>query len=200
MKKILSILVVAIILLIAIPAKAQDKIYLKSGNVINVKLLDDSSDVLCYKLYNSDTDSTFVVPKSEVQILIYANGENKNFNTTSVKEVIPEGKVGVIIEIKDDSNVHPTDEVWNRELAKYTDFIKVNDISNAKYIFKFKITSFMGEARVRCTIFDTEGNELWETSKYRGTVNVWNKMGASLHGIRKCIKKGINKGYKKGDF
>ena len=192
-------LVIIFMFLVSI-VNAQEKIYFKSGNVMEVKILDDSSDVLIYKLYNSEVDSTFVVKKSEVQILIYADGKNKMFDDTSVKEKLPEGKIGVFIEINEDSNVHPTDEVWNRELAEETDFIKVDDKINAKYLFKFKITSRMGEARVRCTILDIEGNELWETGKYRGTVNVWNKMGASLHGIRRCINKGIYKGYKKGKF
>ena len=195
----ISGLVILMMFLVSI-VNAQEKIYFKSGKTIEVKLLDDSSEVLIYKLYKSDVDSTFVVKKSEVQILIYSDGKSKMFDNISTKEKLPEGKIGVFIEINEDSNVHPTDEVWNREFAEETDFIKVNDKANAKYVFRFKITSRMGEARVRCTIFDIEGNELWETGKYRGTVNIWNKMGASLHGIRRCINKGVYKGFKKGKF
>ena len=59
----------------------------------------------------------------------------------------------------------------------------------------------MGEARVSVIVYRTSDNkELWKSKRYRGTANIYNRMGASLHGIRKCISKGIIPSLECGNF
>jgi hypothetical protein len=59
----------------------------------------------------------------------------------------------------------------------------------------------MGEARVSVIVYNTADNKkLWESKRFRGTANIYNRMGASLHGIRKCIEDGIIPEIEKGTF
>lgn len=107
----------------------------------------------------------------------------------------------ILIKVTSDSQVHPTQKVWKEEIERYSELRKVNSEKEADLIFEFRIRRLVGEARVSVTVYNSSNNKkLWGSKKYRGTANIFNRMGASLHGIRKCISKGIIPKMENGSF
>ena len=78
MKKLLLALASAFIC--GISVFAQDVITKKDGTDIQVKILEVSSNEVKYKKYSNPDGPTFTLPKSEILIVRYENGENEVFN------------------------------------------------------------------------------------------------------------------------
>lgn len=176
---------------------AQDIIIKKDGAKIETKVIEVGVSDLKYKNFTNMNGPLYTLLKSDIKEVKYENGEIETYNTIT-KSGEPKSsdknnsKTKVFIKTTADSDVQPTPEVWNSEIESSSVLSKVDKIEDADLIFEFKITRAMGEARVSVNVFNAKNDKLlWESKKYRGTANVYNKMGASLHGIRQCIKKGI---------
>lgn len=125
---------------------------------------------------------------------------NESFEKTNSSQINNSRKT-VFIKTTSDSDIQPTEEVWKEEIEKYSKLRKVNSLEESELIFEFRIKRAMGEARVSVIVYRTSDNkELWKSKRYRGTANIYNRMGASLHGIRKCISKGIIPSLECGNF
>lgn len=72
-------LLILLISLCAISAKAQDKIYLKSGKNVEAKILEVNVEDVKYKMFSYLDGPTFTVLKTDIQIVIYQNGESQIF-------------------------------------------------------------------------------------------------------------------------
>jgi len=84
-KKIICFLSVVVIFQIASKLYAQDKIYLKSGENIEAKILEINLDEIKYKKFSYLEGPTFTILKSDIQMLIFENGETEMFNDTNNK-------------------------------------------------------------------------------------------------------------------
>ena len=60
-------------------ANAQDKIYLKSGDNIEAKILEVNVDNVKYKKSSNLEGPTFTIEKSDIHMVVYQNGENQIF-------------------------------------------------------------------------------------------------------------------------
>ena len=60
-------------------ANAQDKIYLKSGDNIEAKILEVNVDNVKYKKFSNLEGPTFTIEKSDIQMVVYQNGESQIF-------------------------------------------------------------------------------------------------------------------------
>ncbi|RPG60614.1 MAG: hypothetical protein CBD51_000705 [Flavobacteriales bacterium TMED191] len=192
-----------LLLLLFIPflSFGQDLLIKKTGNDITVKILEINPDNIKYKKsYNID-GPLFTVDTKDINQIVYKNGEVESFNTIQTNDQLGDNKKGIYIKTTADSKKHFSQEVWEEEIEKNHLFRKVESVKEADYIFEFRIRVALGEARVSVIIYDAQDNaELWKSKKYRGTANVYNEMGASIHGVRKCINKGIIPAIEKGEF
>jgi len=184
-------------------ANAQDVIVKHDNAIIESTVLEVGIVEVKYKKSSNIDGPTYTILKSEIKEIRFKNGEVESFNDNSKNLRVGEDVTRKVIFIKttEDSKVIPTAAVWNREFQEYSMFKITNEISEADLIFEFRIRKAMGEARIKVKVFESKTNKLlWESKKYRGTANVWNKMGASLHGMRRCITKGIIPASDKGKF
>lgn len=67
----------------AISSFAQDLITTKDGTDIEAKILEVSTSEIKYKKFNNLEGPTFTLPKSDILIVRYENGENEIFNNSS---------------------------------------------------------------------------------------------------------------------
>lgn len=114
------------------------------------------------------------------------------FNLTANSNIKVTDTTKVFIQISEESDVEP--EFWKlkKELKETGKFIVVKDIIDANLVFEFKFKRAMGESRVSVTVKSSDNITLiWQSKKFRGTTNVFNGMSPTLHGLRKCIDKGI---------
>lgn len=182
---------------------AQDIIVRHDNTRIESTVLEIGVAEVKYKKRSNIDGPTYVILKSEIKEIRFENGEVESFNDNRKSLKVGEDVTQKIIFIKttEDSDVTPTSIVWEREFLKCSMFKITNSIKEADLILEFRIKKALGEARVKVKVFESETNKLlWESKKYRGTANVWNKMGASLHGMRRCISKGIIPASDKGKF
>lgn len=184
--------------MVLIGARAQDLLRKTNGDEIKVKVLEITTESVKYKKYTNIDGPLYTLSKKEIQEIVFENGDKEIFNK---KRVTNDARKAVFIKLTEDSEVEPTQEVWKEEIEKCSKLRLVDNIEEADLIFKFRIRRAMGEARVSVMVFSSQNeNIIWESKKYRGTANVYNKMGASLHGIRVCMKKGIIPEVERGTF
>ena len=79
MKRILLI-IVAVIIGSCLSVSAQDIITKKDGSDIQAKILEVTTSEVKYKKYSNLDGPVFTMPKSEILIVRYENGENEVFN------------------------------------------------------------------------------------------------------------------------
>ncbi len=193
-----KILLTISFLIVIISVGAQDLLRKTNGDEVKVKVLEITSENIKYKKFSNIEGPLYTISKTELQEIIFENGDKETFNK---RKVSSDGRKAVFIKLTEDSQVEPEQEVWKEEIEKYSKLRLVENIEDADLIFKFRIRRAMGEARVSVLVFNSGSDKyLWESKKYRGTANVYNRMGASLHGIRRCLKKGIIPEIEKGTF
>ena len=84
MKTTIKLLLMAI--LICAKAFAQDKIYKKNGDVINVKVLEVGESEIKYKLFNDSVGPIYSVDKDRLKKTVYENGREELYKS-SLKDV-----------------------------------------------------------------------------------------------------------------
>ena len=67
-------------------AHGQDKVFLKSGEEIESKILEINIDQLRYKKYSNLEGPTFVILKNDIHMVIYENGESEIFQNKSISD------------------------------------------------------------------------------------------------------------------
>lgn len=77
MNRILTLLTFA--LFSASIVQAQDKIYKKTGEILETKVLEIGSAEIRYKVFTNQTGPTYTLPKSQLVKIVYQNGEIENF-------------------------------------------------------------------------------------------------------------------------
>lgn len=75
-------LIIAVLLSVALTVSAQDLITKKDGSDIQAKILEVTSTEVKYKKYSNLEGPTFTLPKSDILIVRYENGENEVFNSS----------------------------------------------------------------------------------------------------------------------
>ena len=70
------------VLCAAVSVSAQDIITTKDGSDIKAKILEVNSNEVKYKKFNNLDGPTFTMPKSDILIVRYENGENEVFKTS----------------------------------------------------------------------------------------------------------------------
>lgn len=83
MKKFLPVMVAMLLLAICQSLSAQDVITLKTGEDVNVKVLEVGSTDIKYKKSDNLEGPSYTVAKSEVFMIKYQNGSKDVFNTTT---------------------------------------------------------------------------------------------------------------------
>lgn len=81
MKKLLHALLVVVCLLVVQTISAQDVITLKSGEDINVKVLEVGANDVKYKKSDNPDGPSYTLLKSEIFMIKYQNGSKDVFNT-----------------------------------------------------------------------------------------------------------------------
>ncbi len=195
MKNFLSVMC---LLITFVGASAQDLMIKNNGDEIKVKVLEITNDNVKYKKHTNIDGPLYTVSKSEVKEIIFENGDKEVFINANAKST--DSRKAVFIKTTVDSKVHPTQKVWKEEIERSSNLKKVNSPEESDLIFEFRIRRAMGEARVSVVVYDSDNKKLWESKKYRGTANIYNRMGASLHAIRRCMTKGIIPEMEKGTF
>ncbi len=194
-----------IVALIAVPNLiAQDIITKKDGSQIEANVIEIETSSIKYKKFSNPNGPTYNLLTSDILEIKYENGETESYSQAGesgdLEMLLADSKKKIFIKTTIDSDVHPTEEVWKEEMER-AQLKKVKTVEEADLIFEFRIKRAMGEARVSVDVLNAKDNQvLWESDKYRGTANVYNKMGASLDAIRKCIRKGIIPAIGKGEF
>lgn len=79
-------------------ASAQDIITTKEGNDIQAKILEVTSSEIKYKKYNNQEGPTFTMPKSDILIVRYENGENEVFNNAKTTSNYKPNTTEVVVE------------------------------------------------------------------------------------------------------
>lgn len=194
-----------IIIIISLKLNAQDIVTLNDGSKIEAKVIEIESNSIKYKKFGNQNGPTYNLANADILEIKYENGEIesdiKSNISSKTETVINDTKKKIFIKTTIDSDVHPTQEVWKEEIERSSEFKKVDRIQDSDFIFEFNVKRAMGEARVSVKILSSKDNKiLWESKNFRGTANIYNRMGASLHGIRKCIQKGIIPELEKGTF
>lgn len=183
---------------------AQDSILKINGETISAKVLEIGTDNVKYKKFSNIDGPLYSISKDEIKEILFKNGDKESFINSLNKtkdSLLKDSRRSVFIKTTTDSDMRPTQEVWKEEIERCSQLKKVNSQEESDLIFEFSIKRAMGEARVSVIVYKTSDNtKLWESEKYRGTANVYNRMGASLHGIRKCISKGIIPSLENGIF
>ena len=82
----IKIYLILTLVLFSFFANAQDKIYLKSGDNIEAKILEVNKDDLKYKKFSNLEGPIFTIEKSDIQMVVYQNGESQIFKDNSSKE------------------------------------------------------------------------------------------------------------------
>ncbi len=109
---------------LAISVSAQDIITTKDGTDIEAKILEVTTHEVKYKKFNNMEGPTFTMPRSEILIVRYQNGENEIFKESSKpaiafntdKEVYPG------MRYRDYKNFYNTAEYVSRPGDPYTPF------------------------------------------------------------------------------
>jgi len=183
---------------------AQDSILKVNGEKISAKVLEVGTDNVKYRKFSNMDGPLYTIAKDEIKEIIFENGDKESFSNSLTKtndSQIKDSRKSVFIKTTADSDMRPTQEVWKEEIEKCSQLRKANSIEESDLIFEFRIKRALGEARVSVIVYESSDNKkLWESDKYRGTANVYNRMGASLEGIRKCISKGIIRSLESGTF
>jgi len=83
MKFTVYLLLPAFLMLLSSDVFSQDKIYLKNGENINVKILEVNLDDLKYKKFSNQEGPLYTIIKSDIHMVIYENGETDIFKSTN---------------------------------------------------------------------------------------------------------------------
>lgn len=193
-KKIVSLIC---LLIVIIGANAQDLMVKTDGEEIEAKILEITPDVIKYKKHSNIDGPLYTIDKGVVKEITFENGD-KEFFARITKNV--DSRKAIFIKTSDDSKVHPSEELWEREIERHSGLRKVNRVEDSDLIFEFRIQKAMGEARVSVVVYDSDNKELWKSKRYRGTTNAFNRMSPSFHAIRKCMDNGIIREMEKGTF
>lgn len=157
-----------------------------------------------YRKFSNLDGPLYTIDKDELKEIIFENGDKEAFNNSATKandSKVTDSRKSVFIKTTADSDMRPTQEVWKEEIEKCSQLRKVDTKEESDLIFEFRIKRALGEARVSVIVSKSSDNKiLWESDKYRGTANVYNRMGASLDGIRRGISKGIIQSLESGKF
>lgn len=79
MKKIAYIFMVIVTVLISKNINAQDKIFLKSGDKIEAKIIEVNIDDIKYKKFSNQNGPVFTIPKKDINKVVFENGESDIF-------------------------------------------------------------------------------------------------------------------------
>ncbi|WP_271423592.1 hypothetical protein [Aequorivita sinensis] len=178
-------------------ANAQDMMVTTEGETLEVKVLEITPDVIKYKKYSNIDGPLYSTSKNEVKEILFENGDKEVFDSISVND---DSRKAVYIRMSEDSKVEPSDELWEKEIERVPGLRKVRNIEDSDLIFEFRTRRAMGEARVSVTVYDSTNKKIWESKKYRGTTNAFNRMSPTFHAIRKAMEKGIIREMEKGTF
>ena len=202
--KIKNLLFIIILLVFVLGLNAQDSIFKVNGEKISAKVLEVGTDNVKYRKSSNMDGPLYTIAKGEIKEIFFENGDKESFSNSLTKtsdSQIKNSRKSVFIKTTSDSDMRPTQEVWKEEIERCSQLKKVDSLEESSLIFEFRIKRALGEARVSVIVYESSGNKkLWESDKYRGTANVYNRMGASLDGIRKCISKGIIRSLESGTF
>ncbi len=80
MNRILPLITIALFSVSS--AQAQDKLYKKTGEVLETKVLEIGSTEIKYKVFTNQSGPTYALPKSQLDKIVYENGETEIFKTT----------------------------------------------------------------------------------------------------------------------
>jgi hypothetical protein len=69
-------------------AHGQDKVFLKSGENIEAKILEINIDVVKYKKFTNLDGPTFTIIKSDIHMVIYENGESEIFKNELINNEV----------------------------------------------------------------------------------------------------------------
>ena len=72
-------IVATVLMFLTISGFAQDKIYLKTGEQVEAKIIEVNINNLKYKKYSNIDGPTFTIEKSDIHMVVYQNGENQIF-------------------------------------------------------------------------------------------------------------------------
>lgn len=78
MKKIYSVLLAVCFCGAAL---AQDKIYKKGGEILEVKVIEIGTDEIKYKIFNDQSGPTYSLDKDRILKVIYQNGRSENYQS-----------------------------------------------------------------------------------------------------------------------
>ena len=63
--------------------QAQDKLYKKTGEVLETKVLEVGTSEVKYKLFNNQTGPTYALPRVDLVKIMYENGTTESFATNA---------------------------------------------------------------------------------------------------------------------
>ncbi len=85
MRKKAYIFIVIVTVLISKNINAQDKIFLKSGDKIEAKIIEVNIDNLKYKKISNQNGPVFTIPKKDIHMVEYENGESDIFKEKTIE-------------------------------------------------------------------------------------------------------------------
>lgn len=98
----------------AFTLSAQDIIIKENGDEIKTKIIEVSSTEVKYKKFGNESGPTFVMPKSEIFMIKYANGDKEVIPVSAARQAAPQPQQGYapqqpqaasVPEVQDDSNL-----------------------------------------------------------------------------------------------
>lgn len=196
-----SIYFLAILFFMAITTNAQDNVFLKTGEDIQVKVLEVGHDEIKYKKFDYQDGPTYSLKISDVFMIKYENGSKDVFGAIKNKkvskqqqqqlELISDSRLYLTyVEIEGKRNVDGPDAV--RMLKSYiegkTTCTVVNSKDEADFIVELSVYKSKGR-KAKIDIIHLGSNKVVFESKWRyGSSAVWNGYSGSRQAVGEVVK------------
>lgn len=192
-------------------SKAQDSIYTNSHSpLIIAKILEVNPSNLRYKSYSNIGGPTYTILRSEIDKVIYQNGDVEMFQTVLSEEneierqisqnLIPGSRILLTFsntEGKNDVDGNDAIGMLKSYIEGKTNCIVVNSIDKADFEMELKVVKkIMADRKAMLTIKHIlTGEDVYTTKWVRGTSNAFSGYSGSRASIGKLVKKYLIRDY-----
>jgi len=200
-KKITYLLFIIILMFTTISGNAQDKIFIKTGSNMEVKILEININDVKYKKYDNLEGPIYTIDKNKINMIIYENGTkdmfggeanvNKNISKQSQSGLISGSKLYltyVNTAFKKNVDGANAEIMLNSYLEKKTTCIVVDTRDDADFIVELKVIKEGGRKAKIDIIHVLSDKKIFESKWRKGTNAIHNGMSGSKQAIGEIVK------------
>jgi len=207
----LSIISTSLIVMAGLTASAQDTIYVNSKSpLIIAKILEVNPSNLKYKSYSNIDGPTYTIELSEIEKVIYKNGdiekyrtddsEKKGIKRQTSEDLMPGSRIFLAFSRttgKSDVDGNDAKLMLKSYIEGKTNCVIVNSIDEADFEMELSVVKkIMADRKAMLIIRHLlTDKEVYRTKWVRGTSNAFSGYSGSRASIGKLVKKYIVKDY-----